>query len=432
MALIKYKNKDGELKQIALSDNFPGAWGEELENALYDESNIKNLVIERAHFEGPIAAALFNDVTFDHCVFKDNCFAFCVFENAKFIECEFSSNEKWTERPGVTIYQNGKVVRKDYNANDKIAGIVKGKVVSLPNDKFVKVMCTCDFCHKTFSRIQPRENPEFFMKPVPNCDKIVCDKCYSDYSLYNKSEGHRTYGYRGPLSFYRTPMDKKNTAILGLEMEFEGDFTGWKELEDAHKGTLHYGYDNSVRGKNELSWDCGSYSWWKYLSPLKETCKALKAGGAEEGPTAGIHIHVSRPDVNSVVIAEKINLDARKSETLRAAMIAVSLRKNLAKMECYADFYSDCDEHHAAISASAHNTTEFRIFASSLDPNIILKRLLLCKTWFNLAASGAREKDLLTRLPQHLKQFILDCAKEQLKDKIITDSDMELLTTTLN
>lgn len=432
MALIKYKNKDGELKQIALSDNFPGAWGEELENTLYDESNIKNLVIERAHFEGPIAAALFNDVTFDHCVFKDNCFAFCVFENTKFIDCEFSSNEKWTERPGVTIYQNGKVVRKDYNANEKIAGIVKGKVVSLPNDKFVKVICTCDFCHKTFSRIQPRAKPEFFMKPVPNCDKIVCDKCYSDYSLYNKSEGHRTYGYRGPLSFYRTPMDKKNTAILGLEMEFEGDFTGWKELEDAHKGALHYGYDNSVRGKNELSWDCGSYSWWKYLSPLKETCKALKAGGAEEGPTAGIHIHVSRPDVNSVVIAEKINEDARISETLRVAMIAVSLRKNLAKMECYADFYSDCDEHHAAISASAHNTTEFRIFASSLDPNIILKRLLLCKTWFNLAASGAREKDLLTRLPQHLKQFILDCAKEQLKDKIITDSDMELLTTTLN
>lgn len=432
MGLIKYQNSDGELRKIALPNNFPGAWGEELEKTLRGKNDVKNLVIERAHFDGPTACVLFKDVTFDHCEFQKNCFAFCRFENVKFVDCVFSSAEKWTGQQGITIYNGGKVVRKDYIENAKIASIVKGKVISLPNDKYVKVICTCDFCHKTFSRIQPRAYPEFFMKPVPNCDKIVCDKCYSDYSLYSKADGHRTYGYRGSLSFYRTPMDKKNTAILGLEMEFEGDFTGWKELEDAHKGTLHYGYDNSVRGKNELSWDCGSYSWWKYLSPLKETCKALKAGGAEEGPTAGIHIHVSRPDVNNAEIAMKINEDARTSDSLRVAMIAVSLRKNLAKMRVYADFYTDYDEHHAAISASRHDTVEFRIFASSLDPNIILKRLLLCKTWFNLAASGAREKDLLTRLPQHLKQFILSCAKEQLKDEIITDSDMELLTTTLN
>lgn len=432
MATVKITNTRGEKFSIDLPEIFPEAWASELENTFRDKGEIDEITFEGVTFKEPQACVLFKNVLFRKCTFLKNCFMFCRFDNVICTDCTFSAEETWPKYIGITVYVRGKRIDVNYNDNNKIAGIVKGRVTSLPNDKFVKVMCTCDFCHKTFSRIQPRENPEFFMNPVPNCDKIVCDKCYKDYALYYKDVDHRTYGYRGSLSFYRTPMDKKNTAILGLEMEFEGDFTGWKELEDAHKGTLHYGYDSSVRGKNELSWDCGSYSWWKYLSPLKETCKALKAGGAEEGPTAGIHIHVSRPDVNGTEIAERINMDARESLELRTAMIAVSMRKDLAKMERFASFSRSYTNHHAAISASEHGTTEFRIFASSLDPNIILKRLLLCKTWFNLAASGAREKDLLTRLPQHLKQFILDCAKEQLKDKIITDSDAELLEKTLN
>lgn len=432
MAKLTYTNTQGNVCEITLPDDFESHWGEILTGIVEDLTAVEKIVITGATFNGPRGVAAFDGVIFDHCKFIDNCFNFCAFKGVKLIDCMISDKEKWIGADGVEIYQNKKLVRKNYKTNETIADIVKGRVVSLPNDKYVKVMCTCDFCHKTFARIQPRSNPEFFMKPVPNCDKIVCDKCYADYSLRNKEAGHRTYGYRGPLSFYRTPMDTRNTAILGLEMEFEGDFTGWKELEDAHKGTLHYGYDTSVLGQNELSWDCGSYSWWKYLSPLKETCKALKTGGAREGPTAGIHIHVSRPDVNGVEIAERINKDAQRAKALRIAMIAVSLRKALSRMKRYANFDSDYDNHHAAISASNHGTTEFRIFASSLDPNIILKRLLLCKTWFNLSASGARGVDLLTRLPKHLKQFILDCAIKQHEDDIITQEDVELLEKTLN
>ena len=432
MAFLSYKNVAGDLVLIPLPDNFSDNWGEILQDLIRYDELVTDITFIGATFDKSQACTLFSKITFKNCVFTGNCFKFCAFDKVILLDCSISSDETWTDSAGVSNYQRGKLLRGNYNTNDKIAGIVKGHVVSLPNDKYVKVMCTCDFCHKTFARIQPRNKPEFFMKPVPNCDKIVCDKCYADYSLRNKETGHRTYGYRGPLSFYRTPMDRHNTAILGLEMEFEGDFTGWKELEDAHKGTLHYGYDTSVLGQNELSWDCGSYSWWKYLSPLKETCKALKTGGAREGPTAGIHIHVSRPDVNGTEIADRINNDARRTKVLRIAMIAVSLRKDLSKMKQYANFDSDCENHHAAISASNHGTTEFRIFASSLDPNIILKRLLLCKTWFNLSASGVRDADLLTRLPKHLKQFILDCAKEQVKDDVLSDSDMDALTKTLN
>lgn len=432
MAFLSYKNLAGDLVQIPLPDNFSDNWGEILQDLIRYDELITDLTFIGATFDKPQACALFSKITFKNCVFTGNCFKFCAFDKVILLDCSISSDETWIDGAGISNYQRGKLLRGNYNTNDKIASVVKGRVISLPNDKYVKVMCTCDFCHKTFARIQPRDKPEFFMKPVPNCDKIVCDKCYADYSLRTKEQGHRTYGYRGPLSFYRTPMDTKNTAILGLEMEFEGDFTGWKELEDAHKGTLHYGYDNSVRGRNELSWDCGSYSWWKYLCPLKETCKALKAGGAEEGPTAGIHIHVSRPDVNNAVIAESINRDARESRALRIAMLAVSLRKDLYKMQTYADFSADYNSHHAAISASAHGTTEFRIFASSLDPNIILKRLLLCKTWFNLTVSGAHKEELLTRLPKHLKQFILDCASKQREDDIITQDEVDILEKTLN
>ena len=432
MAMLEYKTADGTLKQLPLPFDFPTDWGNYLEAIMADIGKATNITIIGASFIGQKAVALFEDLRFVKCAFEQNCFKYCRFVGTVFEDCSFSLNEVWFEQDGIKIYQNGKLVKEKTVTNDTIAKVVKGKVISLPNYKFVKVMCTCDFCHKTFAQIQPRSKPMFFMKPVPNCDKIVCDKCYKDYALYYKDVDHRTYGYRGSLSFYRTPMDKKNTAILGLEMEFEGDFTGWKELEDAHKGALHYGYDSSVRGKNELSWDCGSYSWWKYLSPLKETCKALKAGGAEEGPTAGIHIHVSRPDIANEGVASVLNTSAKKSHELRIAMIAVSLRKDIARMNTYASFTADYENHHAAISASRHGTVEFRIFASSLDPNIILKRLLLCKTWFNLAVNGARGKELLTQLPKHLKQFILDCAKEQVKDGVLSDSDMDALTKTLN
>lgn len=422
MGRIIYRVRD-EVHSDELPSNFDTNWGDYLVDLMAKYEDPVELVgFEQANFTTASACLLWKNVYFRDCSIASDAFSLCIYENVSLFDCRCApSLLRYLSELGVAIYSKGKKVRYGMT-NEEIAQRVHGKVFSLPNDKFVKVCCTCDFCHKDYERILNRANAEPFMNKVPNCDKLVCDSCYSLYKLREKEVGNRTYGYRGSLSYYRTPMDKENTAILGLEMEFEGDFYGWKELEDAHKGTLHYGYDSSVRGQNELSWDCGSYSWWKYLAPLRQVCDALKNNGGSEGPTAGIHIHVSRRDVSSSSIATSLFESVQTSILLRNALLAVSMRTDLDKMKMYANFDATPGHHHAAISYSSHGTVEFRIFQSSLDPNVILKRLLLCKTLFNLTASGIRGSDLLEKLPKTLKKHIIDCAGKQ-KDKGVLSQD---------
>lgn len=423
--IYQYNN---EIHQDELPFDFEISWGEFLVDLVnrYDET-LKILEIENATFMSTAAYVIWENTKFINCTISAKAFDLCSFQNVGFYDCKCGNTtmRAFCEK-GAKFFVNGKLVRTQMT-NEEIEQKVHGKVFSLPNDKFVKVRCTCDFCHKDYEQILNRATAEPFMRKVPNCDRLVCDSCYSLYRLNEKEVGNRTYGYRGGLSFYRTPMDKINTAILGLEMEFEGDFYGWKELEDAHKGTLHFGYDSSVKGQNELSWDCGSYSWWKYLSPLKQVCDALKNNGGSEGPTAGIHIHVSRRDVASDGIAMRLYESVKESRILRIALIAVSMRTNLEKMETYANLDSSPSHHHSAISYSRHNTVEFRIFQSSLDPGVILKRLLLCKTLFNLAASGVKGAGLLSNLPKVLKNHIIDCATIQKERKIISTNDFNKL-----
>lgn len=373
----------------------------------------------------------FVKTTFKNCVFKNVWFGICVFEDVNFIDCSLDGCDTLFEHSGVKIQGKKAKVQKRHiippqRSNDEVAKIVGGTVESLPNKEYARVTCECAFCHNKFRQVVKRNSAQPWLKKVPNCDLRVCDSCYKNYELREKEHGNRVYGWRGDLSFYRTPMDAANTAILGLEMEFEGEFYGWKELQDAHQGQLHYGYDTSVSGQNELSWDCGSYSWWKYLSNLKPVCEALKKYGGHAGDTAGIHIHVSRRDTCSDTIAEKIN-DMCKKGTLKTLMLAVSQRNNADLMNRYASFDADYDEHHAAISYNSHGTVEFRVFNSTLDPKLILQRLAFCKTFFNMVADGKPKDKILESFPNGLKRYIKACADEQLKKKFFTKTEYKKL-----
>lgn len=395
------KNGIGFLREAALQNNF------ELKGA-----EIHDVVIDgRGLYHD------FVDTKFVHCTFIDCNMMMCTFKNVTMEDCNISGETEWWLKKGLKFFKNGKETKMITTPipNEHIKEVTGGKVQSLPNKEFVKITCTCDFCHKEFSQIMRRRSARPWMKTVPNSTKRVCDDCYKSYRLEEKILGHRHYGYAGSLSFYRTPMDKGNTAILGLEMEFEGDFYGWKELQDAHKGQLHYGYDSSVRGQNELSWDCGSYSWWKYLSHLKAVCEALEKNGGSAGDTAGIHIHVSRPDVNVLDVTDRLNRMC-KSGAFKTLMKAVSLRNDVTRFEHYANLDEDCNEHHAAISYNNHGTCEFRVFNSSLDYKLILQHLLFCKTIFNAVADNVPQEQILPGLAKGLKAYIIKCADIQ-KDK---------------
>ena len=390
-----------------------------------DEVCVENVIVRN---EGVVHH--FNETRFKHCLFDNAHFKYCTFNSVIFDNCEFAGDVDWTTKPGIKLI-NPKFTGVKFVTNEEIAKKVGGKVFSLPNKNFVKVCCTCDFCHNEFFEIMHRNKARKILKDVPNCDKQVCDTCFKNYKIQEKFPGHRTYGYHGSLSYYRTPMDKENTVILGLEMEFEGDFYGWKELQDAHKGMLHYGYDTSVVGQNELSWDCGSYSWWKYLSPLQDVCDVLGKYGGKAGDSAGIHIHVSRPDVNILDITSKINTICKEG-VFKTMMEAVSLRNNRERFETYANLSIDCGAHHAAISYNSHNTCEFRVFNSCLDSKIIMHHLKFCKEFFNLVAEKTPKDVIIHSFSKETKKHILKCAERQLEKAFISTRAFNQLKKALN
>lgn len=400
----------------------------ELLNALLQSrvNELNNLGIENATFSDfamPLRSR--TTVVFVNCKFNNVDFiAISNDVSVTLIDCIHPRYNQPGKYEMVNVVMSKNPVMPD---NETIEKEIGAKVFSLPNKKYVKCEAECDFCHNKFYEIMSRNYTHKMLKEVPQCDKRVCDSCYDHYQLRSKIKGCRTYGYRGHLGYYRTPMDARNTEILGLEMEFEGDFWDWKGLQDAHRGYLHYGYDSSVRGENELSWDCGSYSYWKYLMPLEDVCKAVANGGGSAGDSAGIHIHVSASGTLVPDITKTINYYCR-SGVLKTLMEAVSLRDNREKFEQYANLSSSCNEHHAGISYNSHDTCEFRIFNSSLDSRLILRHLKFCKEFYHLVRQKTPKEKILESFSKETKAHIKRCANIQAKKGFITqDSADELI-----
>lgn len=393
----------------------------------FDKSAFRGIMIKNATFSsfGIIEVDPIEDIVFKNCIFKDvNLCCVSKFKNVIFDGCLIQGFDEWLTRKDIIIMPNCKVNVPP--TNQEIEQFTGGKVFSLPNTKFVKVETECDFCHNKFYDIMARAKPYKMLKEVPQCNKRVCDQCYKNYDLVHKKVGNRHYGWSGPLSFYRTPIDAKGTEILGLEMEFEGAFWDWKGLQDAHRGKLHYGYDSSVEGQNELSWDCGSYSYWKYLAPLADVCAVIANGGGKPGPSAGIHIHVSTPCTDIARVTEKINRLCR-SVPFRTLMECVSLRDNREKFERYANLGAPIHEHHAGISYNSHNTCEFRVFNSSLNPKIIMRHLKFCKEFYHMVKTNVANEKILSGFSKETKKHIMACADAQVKSGFVQQKDVDEL-----
>lgn len=435
MTVIKFSNGDPEL---TVPEGLTGVemmrWICENRRAttMDDYQTFNYAIFDGIEFPYGVYIATFNNVTFKNCKFVDANFNYAVFNDCSGTKNEFYYTRvelsEWITRSGIS----GKAKTKKMPpiltpSNDAIARKYGVKVVALPNKSFVKIKWTCAFCHRDFVEIARRDKVEQVLKDrmdVPNSPLKVCKTCFSTYTLSDKFYGNRHYGYSGAVGKHTTPMDASNTALIGLEMEFEGDFNGWKELQDAHKGQLHYGYDSSVVGQNELSWDCGSYSWWKYLSSLKDVCNAIVKGNGHPGDSAGIHIHISRPDVNIYDVTCNINRACR-SGIWNAIMKSVSLRNNAERFNRYASLAEDCDSHHSGISYNSHRTCEFRIFNSSTDAALILRQMKFCKEVFNLFAERQNKPE---KLSKESLALIKSCAKIQLDKGFITTAEYETIT----
>lgn len=398
--------------------------GNEMILELANKVGLRDFIISNTLFSNitPEYMCLIANAEFENCEFRNCNFTGAYFLNCKMRKCKFTEGTN-TEQFSAVDIDNVKKAPILTPTNEQIESTHHCKVYALPNKSFVKVKWTCDFCHNDYYDIYRRDRVTSFLRDVPNCPKHVCPTCFESYRLRDKFQGCRVYGYRGTVSKYTTPIDNENTAIIGLEMEFEGDFYGWKELQDAHKGKLHYGYDSSVIGQNELSWDCGSYSWWKYLSPLKDVCSVLGKYGGRAGRTAGIHIHVSRDDKNVAKITEKINAFGQTAEG-KALFEAISLRDDKERFRTYSNLDAPAEAHHAGISYNSYNTCEFRLFNSTLDYRLVLKHIKFCKEVFNAFADS---KSVWNGFSSETITHIKECASTQVAKGFITEEQYNLL-----
>lgn len=398
----------------------------------------KSKVIKDWTFEGYDFADTTVWARFENCEFKNCNFIGSNFELAEMVHCNFDVYctgdfpRPYPENaPSIfQCFEKEHLTSEQYKErlNHIKETLGADLVVGLPNKEYAKATCTCSFCHSSESRIVKLNEPQPWMRQVPNSDKRVCEFCWNNYQLYDKEFGNRTYGWHGALSYKRTPMDKKYPTFLGLEMEFEGDFYGWQELQLAHHNLAHYGMDSSVDGQNELSWDCGTYSWWKYLSPLKEVCDAIKNNGGKAGDTAGIHIHCSNQKIDSETVARTL-MHYAQDNLWKTLFRAVSLRNSRERMDRYACFETSETSHHSAISYNSHGTCEFRIFNSSVNPKTILKQMKFCKELFELVMNNTPKKSIMQSFSETIKNFIAECANIQAGKGFITESEKDELIT---
>lgn len=317
------------------------------------------------------------------------------------------------------------------------------KYFKVSNEKYEKQVETCAYCGAITVTIVKKGGQKLTTKKIPNdpLGRRICRKCCESTQITVGS-----YGFTKRPSRFVTPMDAKNTVILGLEQEFEGYFYGWLELQRAHQGMLHYGYDSSIaldprtehtsddpnNGKNELSWDCGSYSWWKYASPLREVCNTVKRYGGHTGASAGVHIHASflnsTPDQVSSIARRCFEL-VKTRQDIKDLMLIVSGR-SLERLQrwAYLDKVhpdsveasnnggvrdAEYTDHHSCISFNRAGTVEFRCFSASLDSKEILRRMKFVKEFVTLVKNKVHPDMFIKSFSLGTKKFIEQCQKQQ-------------------
>ena len=330
------------------------------------------------------------------------------------------------------------------------------KYYNISNEKYEKQVEKCAYCGATTITIVKKGAQKLTHKFIPNDPqrRLVCKSCMNTTQM---SVGG--YGFDRRPSRFMTPMDSKNTVILGLEQEFEGYFFGWLELQRAHKGMLKYGYDSSIalkkkesyhsndpnNGKNELSWDCGSYSWWKYASPLKEVCDVVRKHGGEEGSSAGVHIHASFTQMTTEqtkFLARRCFELLQSREDVKNLMLIVSgrSRERLDRWAYMDDVHPESSEagknggvrkavytdHHSCISYNGVGTIEFRCFSACLDHKRVLKRMKFVKEYVTLVKNKVHPDDFIKSFSAGVKMFIKQEQQLQLEAGNVTKEQFVL------
>lgn len=172
---------------------------------------------------------------------------------------------------------------------------------------------------------------------------------------------------------------KQTHPEYGVELELESDSvmsSASKNEMKAVGGKLVYdvGSDCSVKGGTEIRFNHPAMSGWKYreVANLLTFCKSK--GAKTDAGTAGMHIHISRPDVKKIVDRFRDNL-----ATMQEILYPINCRKlNLADGR---PMYYGVRDNIYRDQVCDFGTLEIRAWNATLDPKLFLARIKFCKTF---------------------------------------------------
>lgn len=183
----------------------------------------------------------------------------------------------------------------------------------------------------------------------------------------------RHYITKGP----KVPV--KRTVQFGVELELESDKTissdEKRNLAAKYKDLIQdIGSDCSVVGGTEVRFNHPSFRGWKLNTVKKFLDDAKEMGLKSEYGTAGMHIHISHPQISKVCVKFKEKLNIMQSILYPINSRTIKCGKDGTAETSYGindNIYHD--------QRTSFGTLEIRAWKATTDPQIFMRRIRIAK-----------------------------------------------------
>lgn len=213
------------------------------------------------------------------------------------------------------------------------------------------------------------------------------------YGIYSSTDLHYTMNYK------YTDESKKVMEMLkrikgvkvqrnpeyGVELELESSASMSTDLKEEianfNKKLIHdVGNDPSVEHGCEIRFNHPALSGWKYkdISALLKFC--VEKGAKTDSGTAGMHIHISRSDINPIVAKFRNNL-----RVMQDILYPINCRDLTMKNGGMIHYGVGDNIFHD--QTTTFGTLEIRAWNSTLNPKMFLARIKFCKTFTDWLAT---------------------------------------------
>lgn len=254
------------------------------------------------------------------------------------------------------------------------------------------------------------------------------ENCLAEYGIYK---------YHGFNDYKPFAMQDENTnEYFGFEIEMEGGIEGARIVKDEeYREYFHCEHDSSIENGFELISQPMTWNFLDNESRIGGLLNALEDDGqsADNEENCGLHVHVSRTafkdeDAITKAIAivsgfkENLEIFARREENRYCQYTKLDDKQSIKKSDV-----KRCAGKYEAVNTNHRDSIEFRIFQSTLNPNILMASVELCKNIVKVANSDSKViyfDDLMKGkyIPTYIKVYSLD---KKFNDELKIEYDKE-------